>query len=188
MAYVISAVVLLVGVASFFHGFRYGVEFSGGRSYVVNFGKAVNAEEIRNALEKTFGKHPVIKTYGGDDKLNITTDYRINDAGLNVDSAVQSTLFTGLKPSLPPGTTKQDFDTRLLEGSNKVNPTISDDLLAGAKWATFWSMLIIAISYLHPFPRLEIFSGNHHRAVARRIGDTGCVLVPERRSAFPAGN
>ena len=145
VAYGISAVVLLLGVASFFHGFRYGVEFSGGRSYVVNFGKAVDAENVRNSLEKTFGTAPVIKTYGGDDKLNITTDYRVNETGLGVDSAVQTTLFTGLKEFLPENTTKQDFDNRLLEGSNKVNPTISDDLKAGAQWATFWSMLIIAI-------------------------------------------
>lgn len=145
VAYGISAVVLLLGVASFFHGFRYGVEFSGGRSYVVNFGKSVNPEQIRNALEKTFGSTPTIKTYGGPDKLNITTDYRVSETGLTVDSAVQSTLYTGLKPFLPENTTKQDFDTRLLEGSNKVNPTISDDLKKGAQWATFWSMLIIAI-------------------------------------------
>lgn len=145
VAYGISAVVLLLGVASFFHGFRYGVEFSGGRSYVVNFGKAVNEEEVRNALEKTFGTAPVIKTYGGTDKLNITTDYRVNETGLGVDSAVQGILYKGLQPYLPAGTTKQDFDTRLLEGSNKVNPTISDDLKAGAQWATFWSMLIIAV-------------------------------------------
>jgi SecD/SecF fusion protein len=145
VAYGISAVVLLLGVASFFHGFRYGVEFSGGRSYVVNFGKSVNAEEIRNSLEKTFGSAPTIKTYGGPDKLNITTDYRVSETGLTVDSAVQSTLYTGLKPYLPTGTTPQDFNNRLLEGSNKVNPTISDDLKKGAQWATFWSMLIIAI-------------------------------------------
>lgn len=145
VAYVISAVVLLLGVASFFHGFRYGVEFSGGRSYVVNFGKAVDAEKVRNSLEKTFGTAPVIKTYGGEDKLNITTDYRVNDLGLAVDSAVQTALYKGLQEFLPAGTTKQDFDNRLLEGSNKVNPTISDDLKAGAQWATFWSMLIIAI-------------------------------------------
>lgn len=145
VAYAISVVVLLLGVASFFHGFRYGVEFSGGRSYVVNFGKAVNAEQVRNTLEKTFGSTPVIKTYGSDAKLNITTDYRVNETGLGVDSAVQTTLYNGLKSYLPEGTTQQDFNNRLLEGSNKVNPTISDDLKAGAQWATFWSMLIIAI-------------------------------------------
>lgn len=145
IAYGISVVVLILGVASIFHGFRYGVEFSGGRSYVVNFGKSVDAEKIRNTLEKTFGKSPVIKTYGGPDKLNITTDYRISETGLSVDSAVQNALYTGLKPYLPEGTTQQDFNTRSIQGSNKVNPTISDDLLAGAKWATFWSLLIISL-------------------------------------------
>lgn len=145
VAYGISAVVLLLGIASFFHGFRYGVEFSGGRSYVVNFGKPVNEEEVRAALEKTFGSTPVIKTYGGPDKLNITTDYKINETGLAIDSAVQSTLYNGLKPYLPAGTSKEDFDKRMIEGSNKVSPTISDDLKRGAQWATFWSLLIIAI-------------------------------------------
>ena len=145
VAYAISAVVLLLGVSSFFHGFRYGVEFSGGRSYVVNFGKSVNEEQVRSALEKTFGESPVIKTYGGPSKLSITTNYRINETGMTVDSSVQSTLYTGLKPFLAEGTTQEDFNTRLVEGSNKVSPTISDDLKKGAQWATFWSMLIIAI-------------------------------------------
>jgi len=145
VAYGISAVVLLLGVASFFHGFRYGVEFSGGRSYVVNFGKPVNEEEIRAALEKTFGSTPVIKTYGGPDKLNITTDYKINETGLAVDSAVQHTLYTGLKPYMSANATEDDFNKRMIEGSNKVSPTISDDLKKGAQWATFWSLLIIAI-------------------------------------------
>ncbi|OQP59181.1 protein translocase subunit SecDF [Niastella vici] len=145
VAYGISAVVLLLGVASFFHGFKYGVEFSGGRSYVVNFGKSVNEQEIGHALEKVFGEAPTIKTYGGPDKLNITTNYRVAETGITVDSAVQGTLYNGLKAYLPAGTTPQDFNSRLLEGSNKVNPTISDDLKKGAQWATFWSMLIIAI-------------------------------------------
>jgi SecD/SecF fusion protein len=145
IAYGISVVVLLIGVASFFHGFRYGVEFSGGRSYVVNFDKPVNEEAVREALTKTFDRTPVIKTYGGPDKLNITTDYRINEAGIAVDSAVQSTLYTGLKPFLPANTTLDEFNKRFVEGSNKVSPTISDDLKKGAQWATFWSLLIIAI-------------------------------------------
>jgi SecD/SecF fusion protein len=135
----------LLGVASFFHGFRYGVEFSGGRSYVVNFGKSVNENAVRDALAKTFGETPTIKTYGGPDKLSITTNYRVNETSLSVDSAVQSTLYNGLKQFLPSNTTQEDFNKRLLEGSNKVNPTISDDLKKGAQWATFWSLLIIAV-------------------------------------------
>jgi SecD/SecF fusion protein len=145
VAYGISVVVLILGIGSFFHGFKYGVEFSGGRNYIVNFGKPVNEEQVRNTLEKTFGKTPEIKTYGGPDRLSITTDYRVNETSLSVDSAVKHTLYTGLQSFLPNNATEEDFDKRLLEGNSKVNPTISDDLKKGAQWATFWSLLIIAV-------------------------------------------
>jgi protein-export membrane protein, SecD/SecF family len=145
IAYGISAVILVLGISTFFHGFNYGVEFEGGRSYVVNFGKAVNAEEVRSSLEKAFGKSPMIKTYGGPDRLSITTDYKVDENGAAVDSLVQNTLYTGLKPFLPANTTPEDFDKKLIEGSNRVDPTISDDLRKGAQWATFWSLLVIAI-------------------------------------------
>jgi SecD/SecF fusion protein len=146
IAYGISVVIGLLGIGSFIHGFNYGVEFEGGRSYIVNFGKAVNAEDVRVALEKSFdGKSPVIKTYGGPDRLNITTDFKVEENGPGVDSLVQNTLYAGLKPFLPANTTQADFNNKLIEGTNKVDPTISDDLRKGAQWATFWSLLIIAI-------------------------------------------
>lgn len=146
VAYGISVLVLLLGVGAIFNGFNEGVEFSGGRSYVVNFGKPVNVDEIRNALDKTFGKFPVIKTYGGPSKLEITTDYKITESGPAVDTAVRNTLFAGLKPYLPAEATQEEFNqtTKYVEGTKKVDPTISDDLKNGAKWATFWSLLIIA--------------------------------------------
>lgn len=145
IAYFISVIVLILGVGSIFNGFKEGVEFSGGRSYIVNFGKAVNVEEVRNALDKTFGSFPFIKTYGGADKLDITTDYKIHEQGLAVDSIVENTLFTGLKPFLPDNLTAQEFSTKFVEQTKKVDPTISDDLKKGAQWATFWSLLIISI-------------------------------------------
>jgi SecD/SecF fusion protein len=146
VAYGISVVVLLLGVGSIFNGFNQGVEFKGGRSYVVNFGKPVNIDEIRNTLEKTFGEFPVIKTYGSSSKLEITTSYKINEPGSSVDTAVQNTLFAGLKTFLPEGTTAEQFAShKFIEGTKKVDPTISDDLKSGAQWATFWSLLIIAI-------------------------------------------
>lgn len=146
VAYVISVIVLVLGVAAIIHGFDEGVEFKGGRSYVVNFGKPVDEEKVRVALEETFKKTPVIKTYGSASKLEITTDYRINEEGITIDSAVRNTLFAGLKPFLPANLTAEEFaTTKYVEGTKKVDPTISDDLKAGAQWATFWSLLIIAI-------------------------------------------
>ena len=146
VAYGISIIVLLLGVGAIFNGFNQGVEFSGGRSYIVNFHKPVNENEVRIALEKTFGKTPVVKTYGSASKLDITTDYKINEAGLTVDSSVRNTLFQGLKPFLPVSATVEEFGTtKFVEGTKRVDPTISDDLKTGAKWATFWSLLIISI-------------------------------------------
>lgn len=146
VAYVISALVLILGVSAIFNGFNEGVEFSGGRSYIVNFQKPVDEEKIREALDKTFGRSPVIKTYGSPNKLDITTDYRINESGEDVDAVVLSTLYTGLKPFLAENVTLAQFSTnKFVEGNKKVDPTISDDLKSGAQWATFWSLLIIAI-------------------------------------------
>ena len=79
VAYVISVVVLLLGAAAIFNGFNQGVEFKGGRSYIVKFHAACQTEKVGDDLQKVFGKYPVIKTYGGNNQLDITTDYLINN-------------------------------------------------------------------------------------------------------------
>ncbi len=145
-AYVISAIVLVLGVASFFNGFKEGVEFSGGRSYVVKFDKAQQPEAVRGALQKVFNESPTVKTYGPNgDQFDITTDYLIQQEGRSADSVVLNTLYAGLKPLLPSDVTKEKFATQNIQGSKRVDATISDDLKTGAKWATFWSLLIIAL-------------------------------------------
>src|SRR6202012_4792240 len=129
-----SAIVLVLGVGSFFHGFREGVEFSGGRSYVINFGRPAPPGGIRTALEKTLtGTSPEIKLYGSPEQLEITTDYLIHESGNGVDSAVLSKLYAGLQPFLPTGTAYRDFaSTKFVKQSVKVEPTISDELKTGA--------------------------------------------------------
>lgn len=151
VAYAISLGVLVLGIASFIHGFNYGVEFKGGRSYVVAFDKPVNVENVRNQLNKAFGSSPEIKTFGSNNKLSITTDYMVGQTGKGVDSTVQHTLYTGLKPFLASTATTQDFVDHNLQANTKVDPTISDDLKTGAKWATFWSILIISLYILIRF-------------------------------------
>ncbi len=146
VAYVISGVVLALGiVAVFFVGFNEGVEFSGGRSYIVKFPAAVKQQDVGDALDKVFGKYPVIKTYGGPTQLDITTDYLVEQASPEADAKVQATLFEGLKTFLPANTTAEEFNTKYKQASKRVDPTISDDLKAGAKWATFWSLLAITL-------------------------------------------
>jgi SecD/SecF fusion protein len=144
-AYVVSGIVLILGIASFFNGFKEGVEFSGGRSYVVKFEKPHTSEEIRAALENVFEKAPTVKTYGtGGDQFDITTDFMINEEGRKADSAVLNALYAGLQPLLG-NVSKEQFTTQSIQGSKRVDPTISDDLKTGAQWATFWSLLIISL-------------------------------------------
>ncbi|ULQ57968.1 protein translocase subunit SecDF [Flavihumibacter rivuli] len=145
VTYVISAFVVLLGIGALINGFNQGVEFSGGRSYIVNFYKPVNSDEVRDALDKTFGKFPIVKTYGGTNQLDITTDYLIERTNVETDAEVKNKLFEGLKPFLPAGLTADEFDGKYLQGSKRVDATISDDLKSGAKWATFWSLLVIAL-------------------------------------------
>jgi len=145
IAYAISAVVLVLGIASFVNGFDYGVEFKGGRSYIVRFDKPVNVEGVRNDLEKVFGENPVIKTIGSNNQLDITTSYQIENTSPETGALVEAKLLEGLRSHLPAGVTQQQFESEYKLGSTTVLPTISDDLKNGAKWATFWSILCISL-------------------------------------------
>jgi SecD/SecF fusion protein len=147
VAYGISVVVLILGVASLFHGFKEGVEFQGGRSYVIDFKKPVQSEEVRTQLRKTFPKSSLeIKTYGSNEQLEITTDYLIKQENQATDSIVLNTLYGGLQTFLPNGTALHDFLTpSYVRQTKKVLPTISDDLKAGAVKAIIFAVLIIFV-------------------------------------------
>ena len=151
VAYGISVLVLLLGVAAIFNGFDEGVEFSGGRSYTIQFTKPVEVDAVRNTLKETYGEFPVIKTIGSNSQLNITTSYMIKETGNNVDSLVEGKLYEGLKPYLEEGVTYREFDTKYKQSSQTVLPTISDDLKQGAKTATIISILSICFYILIRF-------------------------------------
>jgi SecD/SecF fusion protein len=149
VAYGISIVVLLLGVAAFFNGFHEGVEFKGGRSYTVVFPQAVKNDAVRDDLKNAFeGDFPVIKTVGDSKHLNITTSYK---KGVdNADVLVQEKLYEGLKKVLP-GITYEQFAKNNIESSQTVQPTISEDLKKGAIKATVFSILIIFLYILIRF-------------------------------------
>ena len=148
-AYAISIVVLLAGVGAFFNGFHEGVEFKGGRSYTVQFEKAVKNDEVRDDLKVAFGgDFPVIKTVGDSRHLNITTSYLIGQD--NADSAVRTKLYEGLKKVLPAGLSYNDFIKpnavkASIQSSATVQPSISDDLKRGAVKATIFAIFAIFI-------------------------------------------
>lgn len=144
-AYILSVVVLIGGIASFFNGFDEGVEFAGGRSFTVKFDKAVNIEEVRNDLKAVFGEAPIIKTVDTKNQINITTSYKIKDQGNNIDQEVESLLFKGLSKQLPTGTSYKEFDEQYKQQQQKVLPSISDDLKAGATKATLFALIAICL-------------------------------------------
>lgn len=140
--YIISAVILILGVAAFFNGFHEGVEFKGGRSYTIEFDRPVINDDIRDDLRKALdGDNVTIKTVGDNRHLNITTAYL---KGVdNADSAVQSRIYAGLKKVLPANTSYADFIENHKQGSATVQPSISDDLKRGAVKATIFALFAI---------------------------------------------
>ncbi len=144
-AYMLSALIFVMGIASFFHGFDEGVEFAGGRSYTIKFDKAVDPEMIRQDLKTVFGEAPIIKTVDVKNQVNITTSYKIKETGNNVDAEVERKLYEGLTKYLPNGTSFDTFENTYKQGSQTVLPTISDDLKAGATKATLFAVIIICL-------------------------------------------
>ncbi len=159
--YMISVVVLIAGIGSFFHGFDYGVEFAGGRSYTVKLDKKIEVSNIREKLNNYFGEYPVVKTIGNDNQVNITTAYLIKENGVEIEQKVQTKLYDGLSKEgfLPANTSYDDFTNKVIQSSQTVLPTISDDLVNGAKWATILSLIAISLYILLRFRKWQYSLG-----------------------------
>ncbi|MBL7939026.1 MAG: protein translocase subunit SecD [Flavobacteriales bacterium] len=124
--YGISFTIIAIGLVSMFtRGFNWGVDFTGGRTYVVEYAQPVDQEQVRSTLEPIVKSEAgrqytmIVKTYGGDRRLKITTNYMIEEPGLAADSIVQARIGEGLAKV---GEFTFEDDTR------KVDPTISDDI------------------------------------------------------------
>lgn len=152
--YVVSTVIILLGVASFFHGFNYGVEFDGGRSYTIRFDKEYKVGQIRDDLHKYFGNYPVVKTIGLDNQINITTDYLIDQAGKETEEKVLNKLYLGLQGGnfIPKEVDFKTFSTKYVQSAQTVLPTISKDLERGAVKASIIALLAI---FLYIFLRFR---------------------------------
>lgn len=164
--YIISASVILLSIGSLFvNGLNYGVDFKGGRSYVVKFDKPQTADEITTVLKSVYGSSPEVKTYGNPNQLKITTKYRIVEEGQEIDEDVQLKLYNGLKNHLPANLTyeqfKGGFDGQIygIMSSIKVEPTIADDIKASSGWAIFGSLLVIFLYILFRFKKWQYSLG-----------------------------
>jgi SecD/SecF fusion protein len=151
-AYIISSVVILAGIASLAtRGLNYGVDFSGGRTYVVRFDKNVVPNDLRATLETEFGQQPEIKTFGPSSQVKITTSFEIDNDDPSVDSLIQVKLYSGLKPFFEDqNITYRDFiaDTgsdKLIGilSSQKVGPTIASDIRNSAVMSIFIALIVM---------------------------------------------
>jgi len=180
MAYIISGAVILLGIGSLLtNGLNQGVDFKGGRSYVVKFEQAPSSEEVANSLKEVFAGTPEVKTYGSDKQLKITTKFRIDEEGQTIDDEIQELLFSGLEGFLPDGTTFEQFQGGFdnqemgIMSSIKVEPTIADDIKTAAGWAIFGSLLVVFLYILLRFKKWQYSLG----AVAAVFHDVLIVLA-----------
>lgn len=135
--YIFSTILISAGIASMaIRGMNYGVDFEGGRSYIVRFEKSVTTEDVRIALEKALDSKPEVKTFGSDNQIKITTSYLINSTEEGVDKKVEDAILDGLKP-LNDGAT--------IMSSQKVGPTVANDIKVGALYSILIALAIIFV-------------------------------------------
>ncbi|MDF1546541.1 MAG: protein translocase subunit SecDF [Bacteroidales bacterium] len=144
--YVISGILIGLSLFSLFtKGLNQGIDFVGGRTYVVKFDNTVNTVAIANALAVEFENAPEVKTYGGDNQVKISTKYLVDSNDASTDSIVESKLYQGLKPVLGENVSFDDFIKNYRQSSRKVGPTIADDIKVGAVYAILFSLIIMFI-------------------------------------------
>jgi SecD/SecF fusion protein len=148
--YIVSGVVILIGMISLAtRGLNFGVDFAGGRSYIVKFDQDVNSPDIRKALTTSFGgEAPEVKTIGvNKDRVKITTKFMVDDKSAKADSIVENKLYTGLKSFYKTPLAPADFSTNNeaigIQNSQKVDPTISDDIKQSSVYALLFALLAI---------------------------------------------
>jgi len=145
--YGISITMILISFVSFgVRGFSLGIDFSGGRNYVVSFDHTVNTDKIRTLLQNAFeGDMPEVITIGSDNQVRIATKYRINDNAANVDNDIEGKLYDNLKPMLNKSVTKAEFISTNIKSSQKVGPTVADDIKRSAIWAVIMAIFGIGL-------------------------------------------
>lgn len=153
---IVIAVVAAVILASFvFRGINKGIDFSGGRNYIVQFDHAVKTADIQEKLSPLFPESSLsVITIDNDSKVRISTNYKIADETEGVDEEVMHLLYTGLQDELN-GMSYEDFsvsnETVGVVLTEKVGPSIASDMTQGAIWAVLFSLIAIALYILLRF-------------------------------------
>jgi SecD/SecF fusion protein len=155
-------------------GLNYGIDFKGGRTYVVRFDQDVLVADVQEALAGVYGEAPEVKTYGANNQVRITTEYKIDDTGENVDNEVEEMLMNGLQNAnmISSDVTLEQFTEEYQMSSQKVGPTISNDIRRDSAFAIGFALIIIFIYILIRFRNWQYGLG----AVAALTHDSLIVL------------
>ncbi len=185
IAYAISGIIIVLGIVSLAtRGLNFGVDFVGGRSYQVRFDQSVNSTDVEAALAKGFvaadgtAFSPNVKTVGEDSQVLVTTKYRINESGVEVEEDIKAKLYDGLKGFYASAPTYESFSSEAGESSigivaeRQVGPTIADDIKTSAVYAILFSLIVIFLYILFRFSKWQFSLG----AVAAAFHDVLVVL------------
>tara|TARA_Y100000996_G_scaffold104646_1_gene76646 strand:+ start:4775 stop:7732 length:2958 start_codon:yes stop_codon:yes gene_type:complete len=165
ISYSFSTVFLFISIFSLASiGLNQGVDFVGGRSYTVRFENPINPSEIQKNLISEYGSAEV-KTFGEANQLKITTKYKVDVEGIEVDNEIQEKLYNSLKNKLPSSLSYDDFVNGSDEkqvgimSSIKVGPTIADDIKNNSFLAIIGSLIVVFLYILIRFRRWQYSLG-----------------------------
>ena len=170
-AYIASGVVILAGVISLaFHGLNYGVEFTGGRTFVVRFDQNVSAEQVREALDGSFVDADAakssfeVKQYGKDNQMRIVTQYKYDDTSEATTEEVETILYNALKPLYGYDITLDGFrstqdDQNGIISAEKIGPAIAKDMTMGAVFSVLFALIAIGLYITFRFRKWQWAAG-----------------------------
>ena len=185
MSYIISGVIILVSVASLLiQGLNLGVEFTGGRTFVVRFDQDVTAEQVRAQLTEAFADAEdaanasfEVKQYGDKNQMRIVTQYKHDDTSEATTEEVEILIYNALKPLYSYDITLDGFkntqdDVNGIISADKIGPAIAKDMTTGAFFAIFFSLIAIGLYITVRFKKWQWATG----ATAALIHDTFIVI------------
>ena len=179
--FTITGIILVICIGSLFvRGLSQSIDFTGGRNFKVQFENAVEPEQVRELIASKFGDSNVSVIAIGTDKktVRISTNYRIEEEGNNVDSEIEAYLYETLKPVLTQNITLETFIDRenhtggSIVSSQKVGPSIADDIKTSAMWSVVLALIAIGLYILIRFRNIAYSVGS----VAALTSDTLMIL------------
>ena len=160
---IVLALIVIMGILFGVRGLNRGIDFSGGRNYVVQFDHPVKTQDLLNQLTPLFdGANTSVITIDNDTKVRISTNYKIEDTSEGIDDEIMDKLYTGLKSELG-SLTKGDFsmsnESVGIVSSETVGPSIASDMTRQAVWAVLFSLLAMALYILIRFRNIAFSIG-----------------------------